>query len=197
MTGPAASVAIAGRADLAKETQDLTVRVVPVLGDSVAVAAGVALLNPIVGAGALIAQRLFKDPLGQMFSYEYQVTGSWEDPKVVRVRAPEPAMPGPGARDARAGERRRRQAQAQAVRAPFKVAAVQMVSEPSLAANLDAAGALVAEAAAKGAQLAVLPEWFCLMGRAERDKLAIRERGRRRADPVVPRRRGGEAPACG
>jgi len=94
MTGPAASVAIAGRADLAKETQDLTVRVVPVLGDSVAVAAGVALLNPIVGAGALIAQRLFKDPLGQMFSFEYQVSGSWEDPKVVRVRAPE--LPGAG-----------------------------------------------------------------------------------------------------
>jgi uncharacterized protein (TIGR02099 family) len=93
MTGPAASVAIAGKADLARETQDLKVRVVPVLGDSVAVAAGVALLNPIVGAGALIAQRLFKDPLGQMFSYEYQVTGSWEDPKVVRVRAPEFAIP--------------------------------------------------------------------------------------------------------
>ena len=97
MVGPAASVAIAGKADLAKETQDLTVRVVPVLGDSVAIAAGVALLNPLVGAGALIAQRLFKDPLGQMFAYEYQVTGSWEDPKVLRVRAPEVAIPGAGA----------------------------------------------------------------------------------------------------
>jgi len=97
MVGPAASVAIAGKADLAKETQDLTVRVVPVLGDSIAVAAGVALLNPLVGAGALIAQRLFKDPLGQMFAYEYQVTGSWEDPKVLRVRAPEVAVPGAGA----------------------------------------------------------------------------------------------------
>lgn len=62
------------------------------------------------------------------------------------------------------------------VGAPFKVAAVQMVSGPSLAANLDAAGAFVAEAAAKGARLAVLPEWFCLMGLTERDKLAIRER---------------------
>jgi nitrilase len=59
--------------------------------------------------------------------------------------------------------------------APFKAAAVQMVSEPSLAANLDAAGALVAAAAAQGARLAVLPEWFCLMGHGERDKLAIRE----------------------
>jgi nitrilase len=59
---------------------------------------------------------------------------------------------------------------------PFRAAAVQMVSEPSVAANLAAAGALVAEAADAGAGLVVLPEWFCLMGRTERDKLAIRER---------------------
>jgi len=58
---------------------------------------------------------------------------------------------------------------------PFRVAAIQMVSEPALEANLAAAGELVAEAAGQGARLAVLPEWFCLMGRAEGDKLAIRE----------------------
>ena len=142
MTGPAASVAIVA-SRLANETQRCAV---PVLGDSVAVAAGVALLNPIVGAGALIAQRLFKDPLGQMFSYEYQVTGSWEDPKVV-TRAPELATPG---RKRRRPRRRAPEGQPQeaAMWEAFKVAAVQMVSEPSLAANLDAAGALVAEAAA-------------------------------------------------
>ena len=59
--------------------------------------------------------------------------------------------------------------------APFRVAAVQMVSEPSVEANLAAAGELVAEAAERGAKFVVLPEWFCLMGRTERDKLAIRE----------------------
>ena len=58
---------------------------------------------------------------------------------------------------------------------PFRVAAIQMVSEPALEANLAAAGELVAEAAAQGARLAVLPEWFCLMARAEGDKLALRE----------------------
>ncbi len=99
MAGPSASVAIAGRADLAQETQDLTVRVVPTIGDSVAVAAGVALLNPIVGAGALLAQRLLRDPLGQMLAYEYRVTGSWAEPKVLQVRVPVPEDPGnqPGA----------------------------------------------------------------------------------------------------
>jgi uncharacterized protein YhdP len=99
MAGPSASVAIAGQADLAQETQDLTVRVVPTVGDSIAVAAGVALLNPIVGAGALLAQRLLKDPLGQMLAYEYRVSGSWTEPKVIQLRAPPLEDPGsdPGA----------------------------------------------------------------------------------------------------
>jgi uncharacterized protein YhdP len=88
MVGPAATVVLTGQADLARETQDLSVRVVPVVGDSVAAAAAVALLNPIVGLGALLAQRLLKDPLGQMLAFQYRVTGSWTDPKVVQVQAP-------------------------------------------------------------------------------------------------------------
>jgi nitrilase len=58
---------------------------------------------------------------------------------------------------------------------PVRVAAIQMVSEPSVEANLAAAGEFVGDAAEQGAKLVVLPEWFCLMGRSERDKLAIRE----------------------
>jgi len=55
-----------------------------------------------------------------------------------------------------------------------RVAAVQMVSKPDVAANLRDAAALVAEAAAQGARLVGLPEFFCLMGR-ENDKIAVRE----------------------
>jgi uncharacterized protein (TIGR02099 family) len=87
MVGPAATVSMKGEADLARETQDLTVRVVPVIGDSVAAAAGVALLNPIIGAGALLAQRILKDPIGQMFAFEYRISGGWDDPKVERLAA--------------------------------------------------------------------------------------------------------------
>ena len=54
------------------------------------------------------------------------------------------------------------------------VAAVQMVSKPDVAANLRDAAALVAEAAAQGARLVALPEYFCLMGK-ETDKVAVRE----------------------
>jgi predicted amidohydrolase len=49
-----------------------------------------------------------------------------------------------------------------------------MVSKPDIAANLRDAAALIGEAAARGAQLVALPEYFCLMGR-ETDKVAVRE----------------------
>src|SRR3954462_12246998 len=58
----------------------------------------------------------------------------------------------------------------------MKVAAIQMVAGVSVDANLGAARALLQEAAAAGAQLAVLPEYFCFMGHKDADKLAVRER---------------------
>ncbi len=56
-----------------------------------------------------------------------------------------------------------------------RVAAIQMVSGPELAPNLEAAARLVAEAAAAGARLAALPENFYLIGRHEGDKVKLRE----------------------
>ncbi|MFD0667834.1 carbon-nitrogen hydrolase family protein [Ramlibacter sp. MAHUQ-53] len=57
----------------------------------------------------------------------------------------------------------------------LQAATIQMVSAPSVQANLDAARALLGRAAAEGAELAVLPEYFCLMGRRDADKLDHRE----------------------
>jgi nitrilase len=57
----------------------------------------------------------------------------------------------------------------------FRVAAIQTVSEPSVATNLAAADELIGDAAAQGARLVALPEWFCFIGASDRDKLAIRE----------------------
>lgn len=58
----------------------------------------------------------------------------------------------------------------------MKIAAVQMVSTPDVGRNLEAAGRLLRQAKAEGAALAVLPEYFCFMGRRDTDKLAIAER---------------------
>ncbi|WP_132979176.1 carbon-nitrogen hydrolase family protein [Pigmentiphaga sp. D-2] len=57
-----------------------------------------------------------------------------------------------------------------------RVAAIQMVSTPDVARNLADAEALIAEAAGRGANLVALPEYFCFMGRSDREKVAIRER---------------------
>jgi deaminated glutathione amidase len=58
----------------------------------------------------------------------------------------------------------------------MKIAAIQTVSGTSVPANLDSAAGLLRQAAQQGAELAVLPEYFCLMGQRDGDKLAVRER---------------------
>jgi len=56
-----------------------------------------------------------------------------------------------------------------------RVAAVQMASGPSVSANLEEALRLIEEAASRNAKLVVLPEYFCVMGIKDTDKLEVRE----------------------
>lgn len=57
----------------------------------------------------------------------------------------------------------------------MKVAVIQMVSSANVQANVAQARDLLHQAALAGAELAVLPEYFCLMGQHDADKLAITE----------------------
>ncbi len=57
----------------------------------------------------------------------------------------------------------------------MKVAAIQMVAGSDLQTNLDHAYALFKQAALMGAELAALPEYFCLIGGKDTDKLSIAE----------------------
>ncbi len=50
-----------------------------------------------------------------------------------------------------------------------------MVSAATVDANLATAGRLIAEAADGGARLVALPEYFCIMGRRDTDKVDVRE----------------------
>lgn len=84
MNGPAAKVVMGGRIGLADETQLLRVTVTPRLEESLAV--GAALIGgPIAGVGAYVASKVLKDPLGQATTFDYQVSGTWAEPVVVKL----------------------------------------------------------------------------------------------------------------
>ena len=57
----------------------------------------------------------------------------------------------------------------------LKVASIQMVSSADLKENLATAGRLIKAAADNGAKLIALPEYFCLMGLKDTDKVNARE----------------------
>ena len=56
-----------------------------------------------------------------------------------------------------------------------RIAAVQMISGPQVGPNLETAARLVAEAAAVGARLVALPEYFPFIGAGDAERLAARE----------------------
>lgn len=58
----------------------------------------------------------------------------------------------------------------------FRVAAIQMASGPHVAANLQEAGRLIELAAATGARIVALPEYFGIMGMKDTDKVDVREK---------------------
>lgn len=58
----------------------------------------------------------------------------------------------------------------------IKVAGIQMASSPHVSSNLIEAERLIAIAANQGAKVVVLPEYFCIMGAKENDKVLAREK---------------------
>jgi uncharacterized protein (TIGR02099 family) len=84
MRGPSAKVNMSGLADLNQETVQLRVKVIPKLSESVAMA-GALIGGPLAGMGALAAQKLLRDPLEEVISREYMVTGSWLAPDVKKL----------------------------------------------------------------------------------------------------------------
>lgn len=94
--GPSARVVLKGKVDLARETQDLRVRVTPFLSESVSIA-GALIGGPVAGVATFLAQKMLKDPIDNMAAFEYDVTGNWKEPQVTKVRRqPEAGDRGPG-----------------------------------------------------------------------------------------------------
>ena len=84
MRGVQAVVLMEGHADIARETQELRVLVVPEINAGTASLA-YAVINPAVGLGSFLAQLFLRRPLMAASTREFVVQGSWADPKVERV----------------------------------------------------------------------------------------------------------------
>ncbi|MFN5883135.1 MAG: YhdP family protein, partial [Burkholderiales bacterium] len=87
MRGPQATVTLQGPADLKQETQALQVRVVPEFNANLASVAVGAMVNPAVGLGSLAAQYVLRKPLQQALAVEFDIDGSWTEPRIRERRA--------------------------------------------------------------------------------------------------------------
>lgn len=87
LAGSAATVVTSGDVDLVNNILDLKALVLPSInaeGPSLALA----IANPAVGIGTLIAQWVLKDQISNFLSTEYEVKGSLDDPAVTKIASP-------------------------------------------------------------------------------------------------------------
>jgi uncharacterized protein YhdP len=83
MSGASAAVLMSGTLDLGKETQQLSIVVLPEIDASTA-ALAVGVVNPVLGLGTFLAQFVLRDPLSRAFALQYDVSGSWTNPIITR-----------------------------------------------------------------------------------------------------------------
>lgn len=74
IAGSAAYLAVSGEIDLIEETQALLIKMFPSLG----------LATPVVGIASMIANQSLKDPFDRVLFNEYVITGTWDEPVVVK-----------------------------------------------------------------------------------------------------------------
>jgi len=100
MKGVNAAVLMEGSANIALETQDLKVVVVPELNAGTASLIAT-VINPAIGLGTFLAQFLLRQPLQTAATKQFQITGGWADPQIEKIdRSPTaPANPPPAPRN--------------------------------------------------------------------------------------------------
>jgi uncharacterized protein (TIGR02099 family) len=84
MKGVNAAVLMEGKADIARETQDLKVVVVPEINAGTASLVAT-VINPVIGIGSFLAQLVLRNPLIRAATQEFHIDGTWADPRVTRV----------------------------------------------------------------------------------------------------------------
>ncbi len=84
MSGVNAAVLMEGSADIARETQNLKVVVVPEINAGTASLIAT-VINPAVGLGTFLAQMFLRKPLMEAATQEFHIDGTWSDPKIAKI----------------------------------------------------------------------------------------------------------------
>lgn len=84
MKGISAAVLLDGSVDIARETQDLRVVVVPEINAGTASLVAT-VINPAIGVGTFLAQWLLRRPLMEAATQQFHIDGTWSDPRIERV----------------------------------------------------------------------------------------------------------------
>jgi uncharacterized protein (TIGR02099 family) len=87
MHGVAATVLMDGMADIANETTNLHVVVIPQVNLGTAPLVYALAVNPVIGLGSFLAQLFLSAPVMKALTYHMQVTGPWKAPVVTKLDA--------------------------------------------------------------------------------------------------------------
>ena len=85
MHGVAATVLMDGSADIANETSDLHVVVIPEFNLGTGPLVYALAVNPVIGIGGFLAQLFLRAPMMRALTYQMKITGPWKSPTVVKL----------------------------------------------------------------------------------------------------------------
>jgi uncharacterized protein (TIGR02099 family) len=95
MHGVAATVLMDGSADIANESTNLHVVVIPEFNLGTGPLVYALAVNPVIGLGSFLAQLFLRAPVMKALTYQMQVTGPWKAPVITKLQPPNtpPAAP--------------------------------------------------------------------------------------------------------
>jgi uncharacterized protein YhdP len=85
MHGVAATVLMDGTADIANESTNLHVVVIPEFNLGTGPLVYGLAVNPVIGIGSFLAQLFLRAPVMKALTYHMQVTGPWKSPTVTKL----------------------------------------------------------------------------------------------------------------
>ncbi|UVW29679.1 YhdP family protein [Massilia sp. H6] len=91
MHGVAATILMDGSADIANETTNLRVVVIPEFNLGTGPLVYGLAVNPVIGLGSFLAQLFLRAPVMKALTYQMNISGPWKSPTVVKLDHPQPA----------------------------------------------------------------------------------------------------------